>query len=81
MRHKLDVSIKRLRIPPPVKASTSYSRGQDGRVQGQGKETYYSSWKDPSINKDFTPGHFFKKRSLICTDQEKHYHSDKRYND
>lgn len=44
---------------------------------GEDEDTYYSSWKDPSINKDFTPGHFFRKTSLICKKQEQRFHSDK----
>lgn len=66
---------------PRVKVSRSCDRGENEGEQGRRMETYYSSWKDPSINKDFTPGHFFKKRSLICKEQEKHFHNDSNITD
>lgn len=60
-----------MRNLPRVKASKRYSGGEDQSLWVQRMETYYSSWKDPSINKDFTPGHFFRKRSLICKKKKK----------
>lgn len=60
---------------PRVKVGMSCGKGDEEGERGQTRQTHYSSWKDPSINKDFTPGHFFKKRSLICKEQEKHFHN------